>query len=111
MTFKEAINKIFKAKPLSTSDVGKVDATDVKKTLRDFLIVLAGAVLTWLSTNLPNMNFGEYTTLIVPVLTVVVSFLYRLLKNNSENVEKAEEQIEKIQKEEIKEAKEVLKDA
>lgn len=109
MTFKEALSKIFKAKPLSTSEAGKVDSTDIKKTLRDFLVVLVGAVLTWLSANIPNMNFGEYTTLIVPVLTTIVSFVYRFYKDNTKNVEQAEQQIEKIEKEEIKEAKEVLK--
>ena len=43
-----------------------------KKTGKTFLFALAGFILTWLGSNLANMNFGTYTGVLMVFLPTLI---------------------------------------
>ena len=55
------------------SKQGELNSTDLKKTLKGLGIGAAGAVLTFLSTYIPGLDLGQYTLVLVPVLSALVN--------------------------------------
>ena len=51
----------------STSSKYQLNKTDGYKVARGFLIVMAGAALTYLTELIPNLDFGNLKPLIVPI--------------------------------------------
>lgn len=66
-----------------TSPAGTLDMNDIKKLARNGLIVGAAACITYFSTHLGGLNFGEYTIIVVPVIAGGLDLLYKWLKHNS----------------------------
>ena len=46
----------------------KLNKKDGKSLLRGFIIMLVGTALTWGLNQLPNIDFGQYTYIAIPVL-------------------------------------------
>lgn len=56
-----------------------LNTEDWKRIAIGALIAGAGAVLTFLAENLGNMNFGEYTPVVVAGLSILINILRKLL--------------------------------
>lgn len=67
---------------ISTSPRGKLDLTDLKKLGRNTIIVAVGAGLAYLTSNIVNVNVGELTVFVVPVLSFLVDAVYRYHRDN-----------------------------
>jgi len=52
----------------------ELNKTDMSKVGKGLLIALGGAVLTYLETLIPQVNFGEWTPIAVAVNGVIVNF-------------------------------------
>jgi hypothetical protein len=61
-------------------------ATDWKSVLKGLGIAVLGSALTYLSANITNADFGQYTYLVVPIVTVVVNILRKVVFNDTRNV-------------------------
>lgn len=72
---------------VDSSSVGKLDLTDVKKLIRNALIVGAGASLAYLSTNVVGLDLGTSTAILVPLFSMGIDALYKLFKDNVKVVE------------------------
>lgn len=70
----------------SDSEAGKINTVDWHKTVRDTVIVAGSAAVAFLLEKLPSMNFGEMQPMVVPVLTFVLTFAMRFLRDNSTEV-------------------------
>lgn len=55
------------------SPSGTMNSTDWKKVGKGFLIALAGAGLTILAEMIPGLDFGQYTLVVVPLLSTLVN--------------------------------------
>ncbi len=53
---------------------GSIDMIGLKKVGKGALIAGAGAVLTYALEAVPNVNFGEYTPIVMAIFTVIVNF-------------------------------------
>jgi hypothetical protein len=47
--------------------------TDWNKILKGGLIAIAGAILTYAAEILPGIDFGEYTLIIAPLLSILIN--------------------------------------
>lgn len=75
---------LFSGKDLkSTSPAGKLDTVDVKKLVRNLLIVAAGAVLTYLGQWATNTDFGAYNGIIVPLVAGAIDTARKWLTNQT----------------------------
>ena len=61
-------------------------ATDWKSILKGLGIALLGSALTYLSANLVNADFGQYTYLIVPAASLIVNILRKVIFNDTANI-------------------------
>ncbi|MEW6126721.1 MAG: hypothetical protein AB1757_06760 [Acidobacteriota bacterium] len=52
---------------------------DAKKILKGAAIAAGGAIATYLLQELPNVNFGQYTPLIVALASVLLNALLKFL--------------------------------
>lgn len=59
---------------------------DVKKIGKGLLIALAGAALTYLSEQIPNVDFGASTPMVVTGFSVLANTLHRLLSDTRSEV-------------------------
>lgn len=59
---------------------------ELKKIGRGLLIALAGAALTYLSEQIPNVDFGMYTPMVVSGFSVLVNTLQKLLSDTRSKV-------------------------
>ena len=50
-----------------------LNRTDLESLGRGLLITLAGAALTFIAEQLPNVDFGIYTPYVVPVFALLVN--------------------------------------
>ena len=57
----------------------KIDLKGLKKVGKGALIAGAGAVLTYLMSAIPGIDFGAYTPLVVGVSSVLINFLRKLI--------------------------------
>jgi hypothetical protein len=64
-----------------TVPAGKLDIVGLKKVGKGALIAGAGAVLTYLTSAIPGVDFGPYTTLVAAGFSVLTNFLWKLLTN------------------------------
>jgi uncharacterized OB-fold protein len=64
-----------------TVSVGKIDVEGLKSVGKGALIAGAGAVLTYLVSAIPGVDFGAYTPMVVAVFGIGVNFLRKLLTN------------------------------
>ncbi len=55
------------------SEKYNLNKEDLKKIAKGAGIACAGALLTYIGQNLTNMNFGEYTPVIVALASILVN--------------------------------------
>lgn len=60
-----------------------LDLTDLKKIGVGLLVAVGGAVLTYLTGLIPNVDFGAFTPLVVTGWSVIVNILRKLLTDYS----------------------------
>ncbi len=60
---------------------------DLKKVLKQVVIVGLAAGLTYLSSQIPGLHLGVSGEIIMGALTILLKFLERLIFNNSINLE------------------------
>lgn len=65
-----------------TSPGGKVNSTDIAKTLRTTVMVGVASALAYFLGNFDPQSFGNYSLILVPVLTAALEMLNKLLKDN-----------------------------
>jgi hypothetical protein len=68
-----------------------LDMIDVWSLLKNALLVAVAAFLTALMNGLAHLDLGEYTALIVPMVTVVLDTVIKWAKNNVAPDDKEEE--------------------
>ena len=83
MSFLDKLRTVFTTSVPDTSEPGKLNSTDYAKLVRDFLIISAAAGLTHLSMNLHLIDLGQYTNVLIPILTFAISGSLKWLKTNS----------------------------
>lgn len=71
-----------------TSAKFSLDLTDVVALVKNGLFVAVAAFITYLINNLSSLDFGAYTVLIVPVVTLVLDAVAKWLKDNSKTPDK-----------------------
>ena len=57
----------------------KVSKNDLVKVGKGALIAGAGAILTYLTTAITSLDFGEYTPLVVAGFGILINFLRKLI--------------------------------
>ena len=60
-----------------------LDLTDLINVCKTGLFVAVAAFISYLINNLAKLDFGAYTALIVPVITLVLDTIAKWLKDNS----------------------------
>lgn len=83
----KSIGNFFLA-PSAPSDSTKlsINATDWKKVLIHTLLVAAAAGVTVLGQQLSQIDFGQFSALVVPFVSSVLIFAQKWLKENTPNV-------------------------
>lgn len=61
------------------SKVGKLISEDMKKVMIGALVAMGGALLTYIADLIPSVSFGEYTPIVVAVMSVLVNVGRKLL--------------------------------
>ena len=83
----DMIKKAFTTELTTDSKPGTINKNDMLKVMRDGLVAAGAALLSFLLTALPSMDFGKWdnikVALAVPALTWLLSFVLRLTKDNS----------------------------
>jgi len=64
-----------------------LDLTDVASLFKNALLVAIAAFLTALANGVGNLDLGNYTALIIPMVTVALDTLLKWVKNNTSPVE------------------------
>lgn len=64
---------------MSNSPKYSLNSTDLGKIGKGAVVVMLGAILTYLSSIIPNIDFGVWTPVVVAGWTVVVDILRRYL--------------------------------
>lgn len=64
-----------------------LDLTDVTSLFKNALLVAIAAFLTALANGIGNLDLGNYTALIIPMVTVALDTLLKWVKNNTSPVE------------------------
>ena len=57
----------------------KVSKNDLVKVGKGALIAGAGAILTYLTTAITSLDFGEYTPVVVAGFSILINFLRKLI--------------------------------
>lgn len=60
-----------------------LDLTDVASLFKNALLVAIAAFLTALANGVGNLDLGNYTALIIPMVTVALDTLLKWVKNNT----------------------------
>lgn len=63
----------------SSSPAFKLNRTDLWKIARGGLVVLAGALLTYVMDTIPYVDFGSYTPLVVSMSSSLIEAIRRYL--------------------------------
>lgn len=61
----------------------KMDLTDAKNVGKNALLVGVAAALTYVSSNLMNVDLGVYGPLVVPVVSSLLDTVIKWAKNNT----------------------------
>lgn len=67
------------AKKIITSKKGQLISEDVKKVLIGAGVAMGGALLTYIADLIPSVNFGDYTPVVVAMLSVLVNMGRKLI--------------------------------
>ena len=59
---------------------------DWMKVLKGAGLAALGAVVTYAASHIGDMNFGEYTYIIVPAVTVVLNVVRKVILNEPANI-------------------------
>jgi hypothetical protein len=79
------IKELFLGKPSIAKDSSskmEVNATDWKKVVINTLIVGAAAAITFLGQQISQVDFGQFGTFVVPLISGALVFLQKWLKDN-----------------------------
>lgn len=63
-----------------------LDAGDLIKVLKNGLLVAVAAFLTYIMNNIQVIDLGQYTALLIPIVTLVLDTVIKWAKDNSQNV-------------------------
>lgn len=69
----------------STSPANTLNKVDLMKSLRLLGVAVAGTVITFLAQWITQTDFGQWTTLVVPVVSFILEMGRRYLTNYSQN--------------------------
>lgn len=69
--------------PSSGAPAFKLNKEDGKKILKGFAIAVGGACLTYLASVVPNVDFGEWTPVVVALFSCLVNIAQRFFLNYS----------------------------
>lgn len=69
-------------KPTSESEFLQLSNTDYKKIGKGAIIAILGALLTYGSDIILNINFGTYTPIAVAVWSILVNAGWKWIQNN-----------------------------
>ena len=83
MSFLDKLRAVFTTSVPDTSEPGKLNSTDYAKLARDFIIVSAASGLAYLSVHINTLDFGQYTSVLVPILTLLIQGAIKWCKTNS----------------------------
>lgn len=61
------------------SKFGQLISEDVKRILVGAGVAMGGALLTYIADLIPSVNFGEYTPIVVALMSVIVNTGRKLL--------------------------------
>ena len=64
------------------SDKLKLNKTDALKILKGAGIAAGASALTYILNLLPNIDFGEYAIVIIPIASTLINAILKLLKEN-----------------------------
>jgi hypothetical protein len=67
----------------SKSPKGQLDLTDLKNLGATSVRIGVAAALTYFTQNLSGVDLGEYSVIIVGVLTIVIDAVQKTLKDNT----------------------------
>ena len=67
-----------------------LDMTDVVSVLKNALLVALAAFLTAIVNNLHIIDLGQYTALVIPVVTLILDSVIKWTKNNAQEETKEE---------------------
>jgi len=79
------LKNLFKKSPApsDTSPAGTIDKNDWKSLVVTALLVGASAILTYFVDNASSINFGEYNSVIGPVIFMILKTAQKWLKDNT----------------------------
>ena len=60
-----------------------LNKTDMKKIGKGLLIAVGGAVLTYLTDTIPNINWGASAPMVVAISSVLINAVWKYLKDHS----------------------------
>lgn len=80
---KDLVAKVF-GNNLSTSDKFQFNLVDLKKILRNASFAALAAGLAIVANDVKVLQFGEYTAVLVPVISLAIDALYRWARKNTE---------------------------
>lgn len=63
-----------------------LDAGDLVKVLKNGLLVAMAAFLTYIMNNIQVIDLGQYTALLIPIVTLVLDTIIKWAKDNSQDV-------------------------
>lgn len=66
--------------PGTQSETFSLNKTDILKIGKGLGIAVAGTILTYLATIIPNLNLGDYTLFLMPIFSAGVNALLKLVK-------------------------------
>lgn len=84
MNFLETLKNVFVKSVPDTSNTKSLDTTDWAKLFKHVVVVSASAGLTYLASNMHMINLGEYTVVVVPVLSFLINAGLKYIKSNEE---------------------------
>lgn len=68
-----------------------LDVSDLLGVLKTALLVALAAFLTTVMNNLHVIDLGQYTALVIPVVTLVLDSIIKWIKDNSKEEQPKEE--------------------
>lgn len=68
---------------MENSEKFTVSLKDLKKVGVGLLIALGGAALTYVAELIPNVDFGEFTPVVVATLSVLINFARKFLTDHT----------------------------
>lgn len=84
MNFSKKLKDVFTTKVDSTSGKNEVNKTDIAKVVKTGVFVGIAAAISSILTSISPDTFGDYQPIITFVLTIVLDFTNKFIKNNKE---------------------------